>query len=317
MNVTRRSGRPRDDRDVQQIRQEAESSMIHPDRKHLVRTRELLAQDMGMPMGTFRNKKPYAVVGFPAPISSAGARVLLWDGEQTAAYLARKPVPELPAAGGPRELLDRQEAAVELHVTPRTWDGYKTDPRIAPHLVVICGVEHWPRGVVHAFRDARPGKESAAGRPKGKANVVPRGELHKKVAALLDAEPAITISGVRDALGVAPAAAQRALSQLRGERIARLMEAEPSLSFTQAADRLGFRPRCAGPPGTLPRSAARATPSANYRCGPCLGWMCAMTGIRTPRRLLLRRWHDDDLAAMADIHADPRVMRPIGCPAPG
>ncbi|MEV6169368.1 GNAT family N-acetyltransferase [Streptomyces sp. NPDC051954] len=33
-----------------------------------------------------------------------------------------------------------------------------------------------------------------------------------------------------------------------------------------------------------------------------------MTEIRTPR-LLLRRWHDDDLAPMADINADPRVMR--------
>jgi RimJ/RimL family protein N-acetyltransferase len=33
-----------------------------------------------------------------------------------------------------------------------------------------------------------------------------------------------------------------------------------------------------------------------------------MTEIRTPR-LLLRPWHDDDLVPMADIHADPRVMR--------
>ncbi|AXL87391.1 GNAT family N-acetyltransferase [Streptomyces sp. CB09001] len=33
-----------------------------------------------------------------------------------------------------------------------------------------------------------------------------------------------------------------------------------------------------------------------------------MTEIRTPR-LLLRGWHDDDLASMADINADPRVMR--------
>jgi RimJ/RimL family protein N-acetyltransferase len=38
------------------------------------------------------------------------------------------------------------------------------------------------------------------------------------------------------------------------------------------------------------------------------GRMSAMTEIRTPR-LLLRRWHDDDLALMADINADPRVMR--------
>ena len=33
-----------------------------------------------------------------------------------------------------------------------------------------------------------------------------------------------------------------------------------------------------------------------------------MTEIRTPR-LLLRRWYDDDLAPMADINADPEVMR--------
>src|SRR4051812_36535564 len=33
-----------------------------------------------------------------------------------------------------------------------------------------------------------------------------------------------------------------------------------------------------------------------------------MTEIRTPR-LLLRRWHEDDLAPMAEINADPQVMR--------
>ncbi len=33
-----------------------------------------------------------------------------------------------------------------------------------------------------------------------------------------------------------------------------------------------------------------------------------MTEIRTPR-LLLRNWHDDDLVPMAEINADPRVMR--------
>ncbi|MGW3626239.1 GNAT family N-acetyltransferase [Streptomyces sp. NPDC000880] len=33
-----------------------------------------------------------------------------------------------------------------------------------------------------------------------------------------------------------------------------------------------------------------------------------MTEIQTPR-LLLRRWHDDDLVPMAEINADPEVMR--------
>lgn len=36
-----------------------------------------------------------------------------------------------------------------------------------------------------------------------------------------------------------------------------------------------------------------------------------MTEIRTPR-LLLRRWTEDDLAPLAEINSDPRVMRWIG-----
>ncbi|MFE3526916.1 hypothetical protein ACFXOD_36120 [Streptomyces sp. NPDC059161] len=216
--------------------------VIHPERVGLVRTRELLARDMGMAMGTFRNRKPYTQPGFPRPVSSEGARVMLWDGGQTDAYLAGEPVPELPEPGGDGDLLDRQEAAAELGVAPRTWDGYKTDPRIAEHLVVVCGVEHWPRRVVREFRDARPGKQGATGRPRGSTNVLPRGQAHDQVSVLLAARPAITIAEVRDALGIAPATAQRTLAQVRGERIAELMDTEPGLSFTAAADRLGYPP---------------------------------------------------------------------------
>ncbi|MCX4911425.1 GNAT family N-acetyltransferase [Streptomyces sp. NBC_00878] len=36
-----------------------------------------------------------------------------------------------------------------------------------------------------------------------------------------------------------------------------------------------------------------------------------MTEIRTPR-LLLRRWQDDDLVPLSEIHADPTVMQWIG-----
>ncbi|MFI2620577.1 hypothetical protein [Streptomyces sp. NPDC018584] len=238
--------------------------MIHPSRSHLVRTREQLARDMGMPMGTFRSKKPYAIPGFPAPVSSASARVLLWDGEQTAAYLAGTPIPELPAMDSPEVLLDRQEAAAEAHVAPRTWDGYKSDPRLSEHVVDICGVEHWPRGAVHAFRDGRPGKESATGRPKGRPNAVPRGELHARVTALLEADPAITIADVRAALGVSYATAQRVLAQLRAERIRALMQTSASLSFDQAADRLGYPPavRRAARELTATTTGAAAVPGA-------------------------------------------------------
>ncbi|MEW1906592.1 hypothetical protein [Streptomyces sp. NPDC086147] len=216
--------------------------MIHPDRRHLVRTREMLAQDMGMSMGTFRNKRPYTQPGFPAPISAAGARTLLWDGEQTDAFLAGETVPALPPADGPGVLLDRQEAAAELGVTPRTWDGYATDPRLHAHLVDIHGVDHWPRGAVQAFRDSRPGKAAASGRPKGSSDAVPRGELRDRISALLDAEPAVTIADIQHATGAAYATVQRALTELRGERTATLMTTDPTLSFEQAASRLGYPP---------------------------------------------------------------------------
>ncbi|MEW2709492.1 hypothetical protein AB0948_31515 [Streptomyces koyangensis] len=211
-------------------------------------------------MGTFRNRKPYAQPGFPAPISSVGARVLLWDGEQAAAYLAGEPVPELPTMDGPDVLLDRQEAAAEVQVTPRTWDGYKTDPRLAEHVVDVHGVEHWPRSAVRAFRDGRPGKESATGRPKGRANAVPRDELRARVAALLDAAPAVTIAEVREALGIAPATAQRVLAQLRAERIRALMATSSALSFDQAADRLGY-------PAAVRRAARDAVATAGTGTG--------------------------------------------------
>ncbi|GLV88031.1 hypothetical protein Slala03_77200 [Streptomyces lavendulae subsp. lavendulae] len=214
--------------------------MIRHGREHLVRTREQLAQDIGMPMGTFRNKKPYTAEGFPAPVSSEGARVLLWDGEQTAAYFTSRPVPALPAPGAPGDLLDRQEAAAVLNVAPRSWDTYKSDPRLSPHLVVIGGVEHWPRSVVQAFQDSRPGKQAATGRPKGRPDAVPRGEVYGKVAALLEADPAVTIAAVCAELGVAPATAQRALSQLRREHIELLMGVQPLLTADQAAARLGY-----------------------------------------------------------------------------
>ncbi|MFD4376842.1 hypothetical protein [Streptomyces sp. NPDC058486] len=216
--------------------------MIRFDRVHLVRTREMLARQMGIAMGTLRNKKPYSGPGFPASVSSAGARTLLWDGDQVDAFLAGDPVPALPPAEGPDVLLDRQEAAAELGVTAGTWDTYATDQRVAPSRVEVRGVDHWPRGVVQAFRDGRPGKAAASGRPRGSTDAVPRGELRAWVAALLDANPAITIASVREATGAAYASVQRALADLRGERIALLMEADRAMSFDQAADHLGYPP---------------------------------------------------------------------------
>ncbi len=52
-------------------------------------------------------------------------------------------------------------------------------------------------------------------------------------------------------------------------------------------------------------------PGGITAAAPVFGRMGGMTEILTPR-LLLRRWTDDDLVPMAEINADPQVMRWIG-----
>lgn len=215
--------------------------MIRAGRRSFVQNSADLAAAMGLKIGSFRNQKPYEQDGFPATISPPEAKSKLWDGEQTAAYLVGTPVPVLPQADHDEDLLERTEAAAALEVTPKTWDSYKKDPRIAPHLVKVKGVEHCPRGVLRAFRDPVPAQDRApAHRPKGSGDMVPRDELEPRVAELLDADPGLTLAAVQEQLGIAYSAAARVLPRLRGERIAGQVAAEPDLTPEQAAHRLGY-----------------------------------------------------------------------------
>ncbi|WP_369369126.1 hypothetical protein AB5L52_45495 (plasmid) [Streptomyces sp. CG4] len=217
--------------------------MIRAGRQKYAQNSEELAAAMGVTIGTFRNKKPYAAEDFPPLISSDGARVKLWDSEQTAAHLAGRPVPEPQQEDDEQDLLDRNEASAELGVSPKTWDkNYKTHPQIAPHLITVKGVEHCPRGIVQAFRT---GKDAGAGtgpkgRPKGSGDMVPRDEIFARVGDLLDEDPAVTLATVQERLGLSYAAAARALPRLRGERIADLLQAEPHLTPEAVATRLGY-----------------------------------------------------------------------------
>ncbi|MFG3024500.1 DUF6292 family protein [Streptomyces sp. NPDC048254] len=216
--------------------------MIRAGRRSYAQTSQELAAAMGVTIGTFRNSKPYAGKDFPKLISSDGARVKLWDSEQTAAYLAGLPVPELPKDDDEQDLLDRNEAAAELGISPKTWDDYKTHPQIAPHLIKVKDVEHCPRGIVQAFRTGKASGADAApkGRPKGSGDMVPRDEISARVGELLDEDPAVTLATVQERVGLSYAAAARALPLLRGERIADLLQNEPGLTPEAAAGRLGY-----------------------------------------------------------------------------
>ncbi|UQA90731.1 DUF6292 family protein [Streptomyces halobius] len=225
--------------------------MIRAGRAGQVQTMADLAASQKMSLGRFRNTKQHLREGHPASISSPGAKTLLWDAEQTSAFNAGDPIPDITGPDSDEDLLDRQEAAAELGVTARTWNSYRYDPRLSEHVVLVperaAGddrpqVEHWPRGVIRAFKAGRPGKGQGptAGKPKGSGDMVPRDQIVPLIAELLDGDPAVTAAAVVDELGVAMTTAMRGLAQLRGRRIADLVEAEPSLSLDAAAARLGY-----------------------------------------------------------------------------
>ncbi|WP_329422708.1 DUF6292 family protein [Streptomyces sp. NBC_01693] len=214
--------------------------MIRAGRRHLVRTLADLAAQHGVSAQRYLKLKPYTAAGFPAPVSAAGARTRLYDGEQVDAYLLGTPVPKLPVQDDDADLLDRQECAAELGVSPRTWDGYKSAPLLAEHVIEVGGVEHWPRSIVRQYQASRPGKATVTGRPKNTGDQVPRDLVLPLTAELLYADPTISAARVTEALGVHRDTAQDALLRLRADRMADLMHTDPSLTPDQAAATLGY-----------------------------------------------------------------------------
>ena len=217
--------------------------MIRAGRTALVRTVADLAASAGVSRGTFLNNKPYRSAGYPAPISSAEARVLLWDGEQIDAYHAGQPIPPIDATDRAEDLLDRNEAAAVLEVDAKSWDALaRKDELLVAAMKLVANVKHWPRTSVTTFKANRPGKGAATGRAVGSGDMVPRDEIIARIEDLLDRDPAITGAAVRDELGLSPEPTQNALARLRGRRMADLVEAEPDLSLEEAAKRLGYPP---------------------------------------------------------------------------
>ncbi|MEV7526739.1 hypothetical protein [Streptomyces sp. NPDC091371] len=204
--------------------------------------RRELADALGLKWSTFDRTKPHTAAGFPPPVSSKGALLLLWDLEQVEAFRDGRPTPVIPDVEHEEDLLDRREAALLLGVKPRSVDSYKTDPRLADHVVVVGGVEHWPRAELLAFAASRGTMSAPRGRPKGSGDMVPRDLLPGRIAELLDVDPAVTAAHAVDVLGISVPAAQRHLQQERAARIVALMRTEPGLGAEGAADRLGYPP---------------------------------------------------------------------------
>ncbi|MFE9927843.1 hypothetical protein [Streptomyces sp. NPDC005533] len=219
--------------------------MIRAGRLQYVQTMSDLADALGKKLTTIRNQKPYAAQGHPAPISSPDARNQLWDSEQTTAYYAGEPIPELPQVDDDEDLLDRHEAAELLHIAPVTWNTYKRTSGLAAGMVLVPagpkGTEHWPRRLVLAYKNNRPGRGAGGGRREGSGDMIPRDEILSRIAELLDADPAVTVETVSDTLGITKfPTAQSGLATLRGQRIADLIEQQPGLDLKDAALQLGY-----------------------------------------------------------------------------
>ncbi|MFE5483028.1 DUF6292 family protein [Streptomyces sp. NPDC056527] len=219
--------------------------MIRAGRLKHVQTMADLADILGKKLTTVRNQKPYAAEGHPASISSPTSRAQLWDAEQTKAYYAGQPIPELPQTDDDEDLLDRHEAAELLGIAAVTWNGYKNDPDLVNGVVLVPegpkGTEHWPRRLVLAYKNKRPGRGAGGGRREGSGDMIPRDQILPRIAELLDADPAITVDAVADTLGITKfPTAQSGLATLRGRRIADLVEAQPDLDPKAAALQLGY-----------------------------------------------------------------------------
>ncbi|MFE1521338.1 hypothetical protein ACFW9I_31645 [[Kitasatospora] papulosa] len=282
--------------------------MIRAGRQHLVRTIADLAAQQGVQVQSYLNTQPHLAPGFPAPVSSAGSRTRLYDGEQVDAYLTGKPVPPLPAEDDDQDLLDRRECAAALNISPRSWDKYKAAPTLTASLTDVSGVEHWPRAALHQFQAHRPGKAAATGRPLLSGDQVPRDQLLARTAPLLDADPSISAAFVVQALGVHRDTAQRALTLLRAERMADLMLTDPALSPEQAAAALNYPAAQARRATGRARTVLRARAIAPYlaEVGQALhrqGW----TTAAAPPEV---QYPDDDVVVAALVLDGPQPPAP-------
>ncbi|MFH9821387.1 hypothetical protein [Streptomyces sp. NPDC017230] len=228
-----------------------EDQMIRAGRQDLVRTLADVAAQQGIAVQTLINSGRHHAPEFPAPLGAG--RTQLYDGEQVDAYLAGRAVPELPTDDDDQDLLDRQEAAALRGEPLSVWDRRKKDPAVGEHLVLVGGVEHWPRHVVRDYTPAprRRTGSGGGGRPAGAGDQVPRDQLPACVAQLLDEDPVLTAADVADRLGVHRNTAQAGLVQCRADRMADVME-QHGMTAAEAAAALGY------PAGQTRRAGVRA-----------------------------------------------------------
>lgn len=124
-----------------------------------------IAQHAGVPIATWRRRDAPAFRQ-AVPNLLPHSRILIYDLAQAHAYIAGRRIPALPTDEHPDDLLNDEEAAALLGITPSTVRAYATQGYIARGQTVYS-VRVWPRSAIEDRRDNPPGQGKGGGRAPG------------------------------------------------------------------------------------------------------------------------------------------------------
>lgn len=184
-----------------------------------------IAELHGLSWRQARRVRPWAQPEHPAPITPGrptNGRPQLWDFEQSEQFARGQQVTPLPAGSiHDRDLLDRREAAEQAGVDPVAWERDMYRDRVPPADEHILGGTFWYRGTVEDYRAGRTTPRRGGGRPAGRGESVPRGELRQRVRELLreavETRVPMSTAEIARRLGIHYTTAHRHMAAVRAE----------------------------------------------------------------------------------------------------
>lgn len=150
-----------------------------------------IAELHGLSWSRARRAQPWHAPDHPKPVTTGQpthGHPQLWDRQQAVAFALGQPVPALPGQPHGQDLLDRFTAAQAAGVNPVAWARDVYDGRVPAPDVEIHGGDWWYRDTVETYRRQRDQPRPAdqpLGRPAGRTERLPRGQIRAAVAALV------------------------------------------------------------------------------------------------------------------------------------
>ncbi|MEU5666535.1 helix-turn-helix domain-containing protein [Streptomyces longwoodensis] len=123
-----------------------------------------IAQQAGVPLATWRRRDAPGFRQRVRPLFDS--RVLIYDQAQAHAFLNGQPIPPLPTEPHPDDLLNDEEAAALLGVTPSTVRAYASQNYL-PRGTTVYSLRLWTRKDIETRRDTPPRQGQGGGRPLG------------------------------------------------------------------------------------------------------------------------------------------------------